>query len=96
MANDADDIIYKLFDTILQIFQEATETSNERGSEFIHESVASLYYHFQKTDMKTGYSYMKSFKRLRSKGATLNPWNKKDNKCFQCAPTLALNHQNIG
>ena len=37
--------------------------------------------------------YMKSFK---SKGATVNPENKKDNKCFQYAPTLALNHQNIG
>ena len=73
MANDADDIIDQLFDTILQIFQEATETSNERGSEFIHESVASLYYHFQKTVMKTGYSYMKSFKNLRSKCAILNP-----------------------
>ena len=73
MANDADDVIDKLLDTILQIFQEATETSNERRSKFIHKSVASLYYYFQKTHMKTGYSYMKSFKRLRSNGATLNP-----------------------
>ena len=39
---------------------------------------------------------MKSFKWLKSKGATLNLENKKDNKCFQYAPTLALNHQNIG
>ena len=30
--NDADDIIDKLFDTILQRFQEARETSNERGA----------------------------------------------------------------
>ena len=52
MGSDADDIIDKLFDTILQRFQEARETSNERGSEFIHESVGLLYYYFHKTDMK--------------------------------------------
>ena len=96
MGNDTDDIIDKLFDTILQRFQEAREISNEREIEFIHESVALLYYYFQKIDMKRGHSCMKSFKCLRSKGATLNPENKKDNKCFQYAPTLALKHQNIG
>ena len=39
MGRDTDDVIDKLFDTILQGFQEARETSNERGSKFIHESV---------------------------------------------------------
>ena len=45
--------------------------------------------------MEKGYSYMKSFKCLKSKGATLNPENKKDNKFFQYAPTLAWSHQNV-
>ena len=40
-------------------------------------------------------SYIKSPKWLENKGATINPKNKKDNKCFHYALTLALNHQNI-
>ena len=52
MGSDADDIIGKLFDTILQRFQEARETSNERRSEFIYESVGLLYYYLHKTNMK--------------------------------------------
>ena len=77
MGSDTDDIIDKLFDTILQRFQEARETSNERGSEFIHESVGLLYYYFHKTDMKRAASYIMSHKWLRSKGATINLKNKK-------------------
>ena len=30
------------------------------------------------------------------KKASINPINKKDNKCFQCALTVALNHEEIG
>ena len=39
MNSDIDETIDKLFDTILQRFQEARETSFERGNEFLHESV---------------------------------------------------------
>ena len=56
--NDADDIIDKLFDTILQRFQEARETSNVRGSEFIHERFGLLYYYFYKIDIQRGESYI--------------------------------------
>ena len=38
-------------DTIIR-FQEARETSNERGSEFIRENVGLLYYYFNKIDIK--------------------------------------------
>ena len=48
VGSDTDDIIDKLFDTVLQRFQETRETSNERGSKFIHESVELLYYYFLK------------------------------------------------
>ena len=34
--------------------QQAIEKSNERGSGFIHASVALLYYYFQKIDIKRG------------------------------------------
>ena len=77
MGNDTEDIIDKLFDTILQKFQEVRETPNERGSEFIHENVGLLYYYFHKTDMKRIGSYIMPHKWLRSKGVTINPKNKK-------------------
>ena len=37
------DVIDKLFNTLLQRFQNAQETSHNRGSEFIPDSVELLY-----------------------------------------------------
>ena len=54
-----------------------------RGSEFIFDSVDLLYYHLQRVSLKRGESYVDSPKWLKDKGATINPKNKKDNKCFQ-------------
>ena len=59
MGSNTGDIIDKLFDTILQRFQGAREIPNEKGSEFIHESVGLLYYYFHKIDMKRGELYKK-------------------------------------
>ena len=39
MGTDTDGAINRLFDTLLQRFQQAIETSNDRGSEFTHGSV---------------------------------------------------------
>ena len=58
MGSDTDDIIDELFTTILERFQESRETSNDKGSQFIHESVDLLYYCFHKIDMKKGESYI--------------------------------------
>ena len=33
---------------------------------------------------------------MKNKKATINPINKKDNKCFQYRLTVALNHEEIG
>ena len=52
MGSDTDNIIHELFKTLLQNFQEAGETLNKKGSEFIDESFGLLYYFFQKIDMK--------------------------------------------
>ena len=46
MAIDTEDVIDTLFNTILQRFQQAQETSNDKRSEFIPESVELLYYYF--------------------------------------------------
>ena len=52
MGIDAEDVIYKLFNTLLQRFEHAQEISNERGSEFIPVSAELLYYHFQRIDIR--------------------------------------------
>ena len=43
MGNNTDENIDQLFNTLLQRFQEAKETSFERWSKFIFENVDSLY-----------------------------------------------------
>ena len=73
MGSDTDDIIDELFTTILERFQEARETSNDKGSQFIHESVYLLYYYFHKIDMKKGESYIEFPKWLKNKKAIINP-----------------------
>ena len=59
MGSDTEDVINTLFSTILQRFQQAQETSNDKGSEFIPESV-ELLYSFQKIDIKIAESYIVS------------------------------------
>ena len=49
------------------------ETSNERESEFTHESVALLYYYFQRIDIRRVESYIMSPDWIASKKATINP-----------------------
>ena len=96
MGSETDNIIDELFESLLQKFLKARETSKNRGSEFIHENVGLLHYIFQKISLKRGKSYIKSSKWLKNKRATISPKNKNDDNCFQYAKTVALNHQNIG
>ena len=42
-----------------------------------------------------GGSYIDSSDWIKNKKATINPINKKDNKCFQYAVTVSLNHEKI-
>ena len=51
MGSETKDVIDKLFYTLLQRLQKSQETSNERGSKFIPDSVELLYYHFQRIDI---------------------------------------------
>ena len=95
MGSDTENTIDTLFNTILERIQQAIETSNERGSGFTHESVALLYYYFQKIDIRRGESYIISPDWIASKKATINPKNEKDNKCFQWSIIAGLNYNNI-
>ena len=60
MGSDTKNGIDTLFNAILEKNQKAIETSNERGSGFCHESVALLYYCFQRIGIKRGESYIMS------------------------------------
>ena len=61
MGSNTEDVIDRPFNTLLQRFQRAQETSNDRGSEFIPDSVELLsYYHFQRIDIRRAESYIMS------------------------------------
>ena len=45
--------------------------------------------------LSRGRSYIDSPKWLKNKKATINPQNKKDDRCFQYAVTVALNYEQI-
>ena len=77
----------------MQRYQEKLEES-VRESEFIFDSVDALCYDFNKITLSRGESYIDSPEWLKNKNATINPKNNED-KCFQYALTVALNHEQI-
>ena len=70
-----------------------------KGSEFVFVCVHLLFimfiYKCHKTNRNRGESYKDSPDWIKNKKATINPINKKDNKCFQYAVTVALNQKEI-
>ena len=64
-------------------------------SEFLFNCVLLLYYKCHKINPICGGSYIDSLNWIRNKKSTINPINKKNNKCFQYAIIVALNHEEI-
>ena len=95
MGSDTEDVIDTFFNTILQRFQQAQETSNDRGSDFIPESVELLYYYFRKINIRRAESYIMSPDWIVNKKATINPKNERVNKCLQWATISGLNYNKI-
>ena len=91
MGIDTENVIDMLFNTLLQNFQGIQETSNERGSKFIPDSVELLEYELHKINIIRTESYTPSPDWIASK-TTINPKNEKDNKCFQCSIIAGLNY----
>ena len=60
MGSNTEDVINKLFNTLLQRLQQAQETSDDNGSKFIPDSVELLYYHFQRIDIRRAESHIMS------------------------------------
>ena len=64
-----------------------------RGSEFNFDAVNVLHYDLNKISLNRGGSYIKSPDWLKVKKATINPQNKKDDKCFKYALIITLNYK---
>ena len=82
MGSETDEIIEELFDSF------------ERGSEFVFDSVNSLYWKLHEISLNSGVWYIDSPEWLKTKKATINPKDN-DDKCFQYALTVALKYQGI-
>ena len=93
MGGETDEIIEYLFESVLERYREGLEESM-RGSEFIFDSVYALYYDLNKVSLSRGDSYIDSPEWLKNKKATINP-KSNDDKCFQYAFPVALNHEQI-
>ena len=62
------------------------------GSDFTFDGVYLLYYKCHKINPNCDGPYIDSPDWIKHKKATINPMNKMDNKFFQYAATLTLNH----
>ena len=80
----------KTFDSLKNRKQNNLEAM--RGSEIVFNYVHLLYYKCHKINSNCGWSYINYPCWIKDKKAATNPFN---NKCFQCASTVALNHEEI-
>ena len=94
VGSETNEIIKDLFESFLQKYQDGLKESM-RGSEFVYDSVDVLYYNLNKVSLSRGRSYIDFPKWVKNKMATINPQNKKDDRCFQYAVTVALHHEQI-
>ena len=92
-GSDTDEIIEKLYESLLQRYQENL-SKKMRGSDFAFDGVNFMYYDLNKISINKGGSYIDSPKWLKNKKSTINPKNN-NYKCFQYAITLALNLDKI-
>ena len=93
IANETDEIVEELFESLLQKYQEELEKLMKR-SKFVFDSVDLLYYKLHRITLNRGESYIDSPEWLQNKEATINPKNS-DDKCFQYAVTIALTYKQI-
>ena len=63
---------------------------------FVFDYVQLLYYKCHRISLNRHRSYTDSPDWIKNKKPTINPVNKKDNKCFQYPVTVELNDEEIG
>ena len=66
-----------------------------KRSDLAFDRVDALYYKLHKISLNRGGAYRGSPKWVKNKKVTINPKNKKDDKCIHYAIAVALNYQNI-
>ena len=93
ISGEIGEVIKQLFDSLKNTYQNNLQSM--RGSEFVIDYVQLLYYKCHKTNFNRGGSYIRSPYWTKNEKATISPINKKDNKCFQYAETVALNYEEI-
>ena len=93
MSVDTNEIIKKLFNSLLQRYQKGLDKSM-KGSDFVFDYVEWLNYIFYKIDMKRSGSYIETPDWIKKKKATISVEND-DDKCFQYVETVALNYDKI-
>ena len=79
-GKNTNDIIIEIFDSFLYNYQK--ELKNNKGSDFVFESVDLLDYKLHRVRLKRGGSYIKSPKWLENKKAVINPKNENDDECL--------------
>ena len=88
IGSETEEVAENLIMQLLQKYQGNLQ-NKMKGSDFIN-----LFYDLNRITISKGGSYIESPKWLKDKKCTINKKNT-DNKCFQCATTLALNFNNI-
>ena len=83
---DTNEIIKKLFNSLLQRYQKGLEESM-RASDFVFDYVESLNYIFHKIDLKRFGSYIETPDWIKKNQAIINVEND-DDKCFQYPMTV--------
>ena len=94
ISNEADEVIKKLFDSLKNSYQNNLESM--RGSNFVLDYFQLLYYKCYKINVNCGGSHIDYLDWIKNRKTTINPINKKYNKCFQYAITVGLNYEKIG
>ena len=93
ISDEADEVIKKLFDSLKNRYQNNLQSM--RDGQFVFDYVHLLYCKCHRTNSNRGGSYIDSPDWIKNKKTTINLINKKDNKCFQYAITVALNYEEI-
>ena len=93
MINDeGDEFIKELFESLKDRYQNNLKPT--KGCEFVFDYVQLLYYKCRKINVNHGESYIGSPDSMKNKKVAINLTNKKNDKCFQCTVTVALNYMN--
>ena len=87
------EIIKELFDSLKNRYENNLESMKD--SRFLLDYVQLLYYKCHKMNPNHGGLYKDSPDWIKNRKTTMNLINKKDNKCFQYAVTVALSYEEI-